>query len=132
VNENSRPHGIITVFRDQQVARNIERDFVPSQRCVHCLTTKSEGPNNHRPEKTTPIKSQIQSNEEAKKVPLEALVPNQTVLISKDLSIEESKLPSCLSHNKDVFAWSALDLVGVSRAIIEHSLSIDPSIRLSK
>jgi hypothetical protein len=37
-----------------------------------------------------------------------------------------------LSKNKDVFAWSALDLVGVSRSIIEHSLGIDPSVRLKK
>jgi hypothetical protein len=34
-----------------------------------------------------------------------------------------------LSKNKDVFAWSALDLVGVSRSIIEHNLGIDPSVR---
>jgi hypothetical protein len=37
-----------------------------------------------------------------------------------------------LSKNKDVFAWSALDLVGVSRSIIEHSLGIDPSVRPKK
>ena len=36
------------------------------------------------------------------------------------------------NKNKDVFAWSALDLVGVSRAIIEHSLGIDPSVRPKK
>jgi hypothetical protein len=33
---------------------------------------------------------------------------------------------------KDVFAWSALDLVGVSRTIIEHGLGIDPSVRPKK
>jgi hypothetical protein len=38
----------------------------------------------------------------------------------------------CLTKNKDVFAWSALDLVGVSRSIIEHSLGIDPSVRPKK
>jgi hypothetical protein len=32
-----------------------------------------------------------------------------------------------LSKNKDVFSWSALDLVGVSRSIVEHSLGIDPT-----
>jgi hypothetical protein len=31
-----------------------------------------------------------------------------------------------------VFALSALDLVGVSRSIIEHSLGIDPSVRPKK
>jgi hypothetical protein len=33
---------------------------------------------------------------------------------------------------QDVFAWSALDLVGVSHAIIEHSLGIDPSVHPKK
>jgi hypothetical protein len=37
-----------------------------------------------------------------------------------------------LSKNKDVFAWSALDLVGVSRSIIEHNMGIDPSVRPKK
>jgi ribonuclease HI len=45
---------------------------------------------------------------------------------------DEEKLISCLSSNKDVFAWSTLDLVGVSRTIIEHSLGIDPSVRPKK
>jgi hypothetical protein len=30
--------GAITVYGNQQAARNIERDFVPGQRNVHCLT----------------------------------------------------------------------------------------------
>jgi hypothetical protein len=55
------------------------------------------------------------------------------VIISEDLtSHDEERLISCLSKNKDVFAWSALDLVGVSRTIIEHSLGIDPSVRPKK
>jgi hypothetical protein len=50
-------------------------------------------------------------------------------LISEDLSPnEEARLLSCLNRNKDVFVWSALDLVGVSRTIIEHSKGIDPSV----
>jgi hypothetical protein len=46
--------------------------------------------------------------------------------MSEDLtSQDEESLISCLSRNKDVFAWSALDLVEVSCTIIEHSLGID-------
>jgi hypothetical protein len=41
---------------------------------------------------------------------------------------DEEKLISCLSRNKDVFAWSALDLVGVSHTVIEHRLGIDPLV----
>jgi hypothetical protein len=55
------------------------------------------------------------------------------VVISEDLtSQDEEKLISCLSGNKDVFAWSALDLVGVSRTVIEHGLGIDSSVRPKK
>jgi hypothetical protein len=55
------------------------------------------------------------------------------VVISEDLtSRDEEKLISCLSRNKDVFTWSALGLVRVSRTIIEHGLGIDPSVRPKK
>ena len=37
-----------------------------------------------------------------------------------------------LKKNKDVFAWSASDLRGVSREIIEHKLDIDPKIKPKK
>jgi hypothetical protein len=55
------------------------------------------------------------------------------VIISEDLtSHDKERLLSYLSKNKDVFAWSALDLVRVSRSVIEHSLGIDPSVRPKK
>jgi hypothetical protein len=41
--------GVITVYGNQQTARNIERDFVPGQRNVHCLTTQRKVPNATRP-----------------------------------------------------------------------------------
>jgi hypothetical protein len=51
------------------------------------------------------------------------------VLINEDLTQDrEAKLLSYLSRNKDVFAWLALDLVSVSHSIIDHGLSIDPSV----
>jgi hypothetical protein len=68
-----------------------------------------------------------------KAVPLDPTTPRQMVIISEDLtSRDEEKLISCLSQNKDVFAWSALDLVEVIRSIIEHSLGIDPLVRPKK
>jgi hypothetical protein len=45
---------------------------------------------------------------------------------------EEARLLCCLNYNRDVFAWSALDLIGVSRTIIKHSLGIDSSVRPMK
>jgi hypothetical protein len=35
-------------------------------------------------------------------------------------------------NNKDVFAWSANDLCGVNKDVIEHSLNMDPSFRPRK
>jgi hypothetical protein len=127
------PQGVIKVYGNQQTTRNIERDFVPGQRNVHCLTTQREVPEATRPAANEHEKAQLQSNDGTKTVPLDPATPKQTVIISEDLTLQdEEKLISCLSRNKDVFAWSALDLVGVSRTVIEHSQGIDPSVRPKK
>jgi hypothetical protein len=127
------PQGVITVYGDQQTAHNIERDFVLGQRNVHCLMKEREGFENNRPVEDEKVKAQLQSNDGTKAVPLYPATSKQTVIISEYLtSRDEEKLLSCLSQNKDDFAWSTLDLVGVSRSIIEHSLGIDPSVRPKK
>jgi hypothetical protein len=43
------PQDAITVYGNQQVAHNIERDFVPGQRNVHCLTAQREVPESASP-----------------------------------------------------------------------------------
>jgi hypothetical protein len=127
------PQGMITVYGDQQTVHNIERDFVPRQWNVHCLTAEREGFESNRPVEYEKVKAQLQSNDGTKAVPLDPAMPRQTVIISEDLtSRDEEKLLSCLSQNKDVFAWSTLDPVGVSRSIIEHSLGINPLVRPKK
>jgi hypothetical protein len=127
------PQGAKTVYGNQQTARNIERDFVLGQWNVHCLTTQREVSEATRLAANEHEKAQLQSNDGTKTIPLDPATPKQTVIISEDLtSQDEEKLISCLSRNKDVFAWSALDLVGVSRTVIEHSLAIDPSVRPKK
>jgi hypothetical protein len=127
------PQGVITVYGNQQAARNIERDFVLGQRNVHCLTAQREVPEATSPTAKEHEKVQLQSNDGTKTIPLDQSTPKNTAIISEDLtSHDEERLLSCLSKNKDVFAWSALDLVGVSRSIIEHSLGIDPSVRPKK
>jgi hypothetical protein len=127
------PQGMITVYDNQQTVRNIERDFVLGQGNVHCLTTQREVSEVTRPTVDEKAKAQLQSNDGTKTVPLDPATPKQMVIISEDLTLQdEEKLISCLSKNKDVFAWSALDLVGVSRTVIEHSLGIDPSVRPKK
>jgi hypothetical protein len=89
---------------------NIERDFVPGQRNVHYLTMQREVTEATRPAANEHEKAHLQSNDGTKTVPLDPATPKQTVIISKDLtSQDEEKLIFCLSRNKDVFAWSALD-----------------------
>jgi hypothetical protein len=45
---------------------------------------------------------------------------------------QEKTLLRFLFNNKDVFAWSANDLCGVNRDVIEHSVNLDPTIRPMK
>jgi hypothetical protein len=55
------------------------------------------------------------------------------VLFGSQLSDEQEKaLFKFLFNNKDGFAWSAKDLCGVNRDVIEHSLNVDPTVRPRK
>jgi hypothetical protein len=60
-------------------------------------------------------------------------IADQKVLLGSQLSGEQEKtLLRFLFNNKDVFAWTANDLYGVNRDVIEHSLNVDPSSRPRK
>jgi hypothetical protein len=60
-------------------------------------------------------------------------MPDRAVTIGVHLNPEEEKeLIQFLNKNKDVFTWSAKDLQGVDRDIIEHALEIDERIPLKK
>jgi hypothetical protein len=60
-------------------------------------------------------------------------MPDREVTIGAHLSPEEENdLIQFLNKNKDVFAWSAKDLQGVNRDIIEHTLETDEKIMLKK
>jgi hypothetical protein len=60
-------------------------------------------------------------------------IVEQKVLLGSQLSEQQEKtLIRFLFNNKDVFAWSANDLYGVNRDVIEHSLNVDPSFRPRK
>ena len=113
------------------MARDIERGVTPRQRNVHLVEADKKPP---------PPKEQKRDNEETfqqecrvKKVPLDKHLPDMQVTISAALEPEEEcELLEFLNKNKDVFAWSASDLRGVSREIIEHKLDIDPKIKPKK
>jgi hypothetical protein len=53
------PQGVITVYGNQQTARNIERDFVPGKWNVHCLTTQREVSEATRPTTDEKVKAQL-------------------------------------------------------------------------
>jgi hypothetical protein len=75
-------------------------------------------------------KINMQPDCDTKRVLLDAMVLDQTVVIGSDLSPdEEGSLVQFLQKNKDVFAWSAKDLTGVHRSFIEHRLNIDPLVK---
>jgi hypothetical protein len=60
-------------------------------------------------------------------------IAEQKVLFGSQLSEEQEKaLSKLLFNNRDVFAWSANDLCGVNRDVIEHSLNVDPTFRPRK
>jgi hypothetical protein len=60
-------------------------------------------------------------------------IAEQKVLLGSQLSDEQEKtLLRFLFNNKDVFAWSANDLCGINRDVIEHSLNVDLATRPRK
>jgi hypothetical protein len=60
-------------------------------------------------------------------------IAEQRVLLGSQLSEEQEKiLLRFLFNKKDVFAWSANDLCGVNRDVIQDSLNVDPSFRPRK
>jgi hypothetical protein len=60
-------------------------------------------------------------------------IAEQKVLFGSQLSEEQEKaLSKFLFNNRDVFVWSANDLCGVNRDVIEHCLNVDPTIRPRK
>jgi hypothetical protein len=75
-------------------------------------------------------KINMQPDCDTKRVLLDAMVLDQTVIIGSDLSPdEEGILVQFFQKNKDVLAWSTKDLTGVDRSFIEHRLIIDPSVK---
>ena len=69
----------------------------------------------------------MQPAEHTKRGPLCEDVPDRTVTIGKGLEpAEEERLIHFLRNNQDIFAWSSVDLKGVSRDIMEHVLKVNP------
>jgi hypothetical protein len=122
------PKGVITVFGNQQEARNIEKGHTPGQANVYQLKTAEERKEPYEEAKRDKEKIEIAADGETKKVYLDDM-PDRAVTIGAHLNPKEEKeLTQFLNRNKDVFAWSAKDLQGVDRDIIEHALETDEKI----
>ncbi|WP_158318969.1 retropepsin-like aspartic protease, partial [Robertmurraya kyonggiensis] len=135
-------NGVITVFGNQQVARDIEQGITPGEKNVNLLQAETKQTSNKvqtESIKKTPSQSRVEKVKETiqaqdtKRVSLDPGVEGREVTIGADLTPqEEEDLITFLRENKDVFAWTAADLKGVSRTIIEHSLNINPKTKPRK
>jgi hypothetical protein len=118
--------GPIVVHGSQEVARRAEGSWTDSK-AIHnidgaeaCLQYK------HKREKAT-------SADQPKPMLLCEDIVDQRVLLGSQLSDEQEKtLLIFLFNNKDVFTWTANDLCGVNRDVIERSLNVHPSFRPRK
>ena len=126
------PAGVITVRGNQQHPRDIERSYTPGQKNIHNLRTESKS-HTFKERQKDKEKSTFEEDCEVKKIPLDEHLPDKMVTINATLEPEEEKeLLEFVRKNQDVFAWSANDLRGVSRDIIEHRLDINPNIKPKK
>jgi hypothetical protein len=88
---------------------------------VHALDEAVKSNDMEKQPKADREKVNMQPDCDMKRVLLDAMVLDQTVVIESDLSPdEEGSLVQFLQKNKDVFSWSAKDLTGVDRSFIEH------------
>jgi hypothetical protein len=125
--------GVITIWGHQNDGRNLERGRTPGQRNVHALDEAVKSNEAEKQPKADREKVNMQPDCDTKRVLLDTMVLDQTVVIGSDLSAdEEANLVQFLQKNKDAFAWSAKDLTGVDRNFIEHKLNINPLVKPRK
>ena len=62
-----------------------------------------------------------------KKWVLNPVHPDQTILLGPAMTTAvRAKLKMLLFKNKDIFAWTPADMVGVPRDVAEHCLNVFP------
>jgi hypothetical protein len=116
----------IDVHGSQEAARRAKGNWTNS-RAIHHID-EAEAHQQHMY-----IRDKVASADQPKSMLLCEDIAEQKVLFGSQLSEEQEKvLLKFLFNNKDVFVWSATDLCGVNRDVIEHSLNVDPTIRPRK
>jgi hypothetical protein len=118
--------GPIAVHGSQEAARRAEGNCMDSK-AIHIIDeAKTHQQYKHKRDKAA-------SPDQSKSMLLCEDIAEQKVLLGSQLSDEQEKtLLKFLFNNKDVFSWSTNDLCGVNRDVIEHSLNVDPAIRLRR
>jgi hypothetical protein len=115
--------GPIAIHRSQEAARKAKGNWTNSKAIHNIDGAEACEQYKYRREKAA-------SADQPKPMLLCEDIAEQKVLLGSQLSEEQEKiLIRFLFNNKDVFAWSANDLCGVNRYVIEHSLNVDPSFR---
>jgi hypothetical protein len=118
--------GSIVVHEGQEAARKAEGNWTDSKAIHNIDGAEACEQYRYKREKAA-------SADQPKPMLLCEDIAEQKVLLGSQLSKEqENNLLRFLFNNKDVFAWSANDLCGVDRDVIEHSLNVDPSFRPRK
>jgi hypothetical protein len=98
------PKGVITVFGDQQEARNIKKGHTLGQANAYQLKSTEEKKEPYAEAKRDKEKIEIAADVETKKVCLDDM-PDRAVTIEAHLNPEEEKkIIEFLNKNKDVFA----------------------------
>jgi hypothetical protein len=118
--------GPIAVHGSQEAARRAEGSWTDSKAIHNIDEAEACQQYKHKREKAA-------SADQPKPMLLCEDIVDQKVLLGSQLSDEQDKtLLRFLFNNKDVFAWTANDLCGINRDVIEHSLNVDPSFRPRK
>jgi hypothetical protein len=118
--------GPFAVHGSQEAARRAEGSWTDSKAIHNIDGAEACQQYKHKREKAA-------SADQPKPMLLCEDIADQRVLLGSQLSDEQEKtLLRFLFNNKDDFAWTANDLCGVNRDVIEHSLNVDPSFRPRK
>jgi hypothetical protein len=122
----SSDQGPIAVHGSQEAARRAKGNWTYS-RAIHNIDEAKA----HQQHKY--IRDKFASVDQPKSMFLCEDIAEQKVLFGSQLSEEQEKaLLKYLFNNKDVFSWSANDLCGFNRDVIEHSNNVDPTIKPRK
>jgi hypothetical protein len=97
--------GVITIWGHQNDGRDLERGRTPSQRNVNTLNEAAKAKLVEKQPECDKEKISMHPDCDTKRVLLDEMVWNQTVVIGSDLaSVEEAELIQFLQNNRDVFA----------------------------